>query len=119
MNKSKDNRLRRAKRTRIKIYLSGGKHRLCVFRSNQHIYAQIIDMSGSKVITSASTLEKIIKEQLKTGGNINAAEYVGRKIAERSLALGINTLAFDRSGYKFHGRIRALADAARSSGINI
>jgi len=118
MNKFKDNRLKRAKRTRIKIHMSG-KHRLCVFRSNQHIYAQIIDTSGSKIITSASTLESSIREHLTTGGDIKAAEYVGQKIAERSLALGIKALAFDRSGYKFHGRIRALAEAARNSGINI
>lgn len=118
MNKFKDNRLRRAKRTRIKIHMSG-KHRLCVFRSNQHIYAQIIDTSGNKILTSASTLERAFKEQLTAGGNIKAAEYIGKKIAERSLALGINALAFDRSGYKFHGRIRALAEAARNSGINI
>lgn len=118
MKKLKESRLIRAKRTRIKIYLSG-KHRLCVFRSNQHIYAQIIDTTGSKIVASASTLESNFKEHLAIGSNIKAAEYVGRKIAERSLALGISTLAFDRSGYKFHGRIRALAEAARSSGINI
>lgn len=118
MNKLKESRLKRAKQTRIKIHLSG-RHRLCVFRSNQHIYAQIIDTTGSKILTSASTVETHIKTQLTSGGNIKAAEYIGKIIAERSLALGINTLAFDRSGYKFHGRIRALADAVRNSGINI
>jgi len=118
MSKLKDNRLRRSKKTRVKIYLSE-RHRLCVFRSNQHIYAQIIDMTGSKILTSASTLESSIREHLVSGSNVKAAEFIGKVIAERSLALGIDTLAFDRSGYKFHGRVQALAEAARKSGINI
>lgn len=118
MKNLKTKRLRRSQRTRLKIHLSA-KHKLCVFRSNQHIYAQIIDKSGEKTLTSASTLEIEIKNELKSGSNIVAAEYVGKKIAERVLALGINSLAFDRSGYKYHGRVKALADAARNAGINI
>ena len=118
MKNLKANRLRRSQRGRIKIHLSD-KHRLCVFRSNQHIYAQIIDKTGGKILTSASTVEIEIKNKIKSGSNVVAAEYVGTKIAERVLALGINTLAFDRSGYKYHGRVKALADAARNAGINI
>ena len=118
MKNLKANRLRRSKKTRIKIYLSD-KHRLCVFRSNQHIYAQIIDKRGGNILTSASTLEIEIKNDIKSGSNVVAAEYVGKKIAERVLALGIKTLSFDRSGYKYHGRVKALADAARNAGIII
>ena len=76
-------------------------------------------MTGSKILTSASTLESSIREHLVSGSNVKAAEFIGKVIAERSLALGIDTLAFDRSGYKFHGRVQALAEAARKSGINI
>lgn len=112
----KVSRLRRAKKSRINILLSD-KHRLCVYKSNQHIYAQIIHKSNTNTITSASTLESEYRITSNSGNNIKAAEYVGIKIAERAKELGINEVAFDRSGYKYHGKIKALAEAARNAGI--
>jgi large subunit ribosomal protein L18 len=109
-------RLRRARRTRAKI--SELKVvRLTVHRSNLHMYAQLIDATGGKVLTSASTVEGEIKQSTGYGGNIKAAVAVGKKIAERARGLGIETVAFDRSGYKYHGRVKALADAAREAGL--
>lgn len=109
-------RVRRAKATRRKI----AEHkavRLTVHRSNSHIYAQVIDASGSKILASASTAEKDVKANVKNGGNVKAAAEIGRRIAEKAKQLGIAEVAFDRSGYKFHGRVKALAEAAREAGL--
>ncbi|MFO7286525.1 MAG: 50S ribosomal protein L18 [Gammaproteobacteria bacterium] len=109
-------RQRRAARTRARIALSG-KNRLCVHRTPRHIYAQIIAPEGGKVLVSASTLVKELKAQLKSTGNQEAAAAVGRLLAERAKAKGIEEVAFDRSGFKYHGRVKALADAAREAGL--
>ena len=115
MNKKKA-RMRRAQRTRAKIRLIG-KNRLCVHRTPRHVYAQIIAPNGSEVLTSASTLDKDVKKEIKYSGNAEAAAIVGRIIAERAKKAGITKVAFDRSGFKYHGRIKALAEAAREQGI--
>ena len=114
MNVKKGARLRRAKRARSKISKLR-MNRLCVFRSPRHIYAQVISPEGDKVLASASTVEK----ENRTGatGNVDAASKVGKMIAERAKAIGVESVAFDRSGYAYHGRIKALADAARESGL--
>lgn len=117
MNK-RQSRLRRALRTRSKIRELGA-HRLCVHRTSQHTYAQIISPDGGKVVASASTLEADVKSALKHTGNIDAATKIGQLIAERAKASGIDQVAFDRSGFKYHGRVKALADAARESGLTI
>jgi len=109
-------RLRRAKTTRSHIR-ELGVARLSVLRSGQHIYAQVFTADGSKVLASASTLQTDVKEGLKNGKNSEAATRVGKLIAERALAAGIEKVAFDRSGYRYHGRIKALADAAREGGL--
>lgn len=109
-------RLRRAKKSRSTIKRLN-KTRLCVHRSRQHIYAQIISPNGDIVITSASTLDKDIRDTMN-GGNIEAAKKVGEIIASRARNAGIEQVAFDRSGFKYHGRIKALADAAREGGLN-
>ena len=109
-------RLRRAKSTRSHIR-ELGVARLSVLRSGQHIYAQVFTADGSKVLASASTLQADVKEGLKSGKNSDAASRVGKMIAERALAAGIEKVAFDRSGYRYHGRIKALAEAAREGGL--
>jgi len=109
-------RLRRARQTRRKI-AELGVARLAVHRSNSHIYAQVIDASGAKVLTSASTLEPEMRESIKYGGNVEAAAAVGKRIAEKAQQLGIAAVAFDRGGYKYHGRVKALAEAAREHGL--
>ena len=108
-------RQRRATKTRSKIELSEN-NRLTVFRSNTHIYAQILNFDGSQVIASASTTEASLKAG--NNGNIEAATKVGKLIAERAIEKGVNKVAFDRSGYKFHGRIKALAESAREAGLS-
>ena len=115
MNK-KDARVRRARKTRARI-AEQRANRLVVSRSNSHIYAQIIAPDGDKVLTSASTLEGGMRESAKNGGNRAAATLIGKRIAEKAKALGIETVAFDRSGYKYHGRVKALAEAAREGGL--
>lgn len=109
-------RLRRARRTRAKIAELCAV-RLTVHRTNQHVYAQIIDASGAKVLASASTLEPEVRKEVANGGNINAATLVGRRIAEKAKQAGIESVAFDRSGFRYHGRVKALADAAREGGL--
>lgn len=109
-------RLRRAKTTRSHIR-DLGVARLTVLRSGQHIYAQVFTADGSRVLASASTVQADIKDGLKSGKNMDAAAKVGRTIAEKARAAGIEKVAFDRSGYRFHGRIKALADAAREGGL--
>jgi large subunit ribosomal protein L18 len=91
--------------------------RLTVHRSNAHIYAQVIDASGTKVLAAASSAERELRTALKNGANVGAAAEVGRRVAERARAAGIENVAFDRSGYKFHGRVKALAEAAREAGL--
>jgi len=109
-------RLRRAKTTRSHIR-DLGVARLSVLRSGQHIYAQVFTADGSKVLASASTVQSDVMEGLKNGKNADAAAKVGKLIAERALAAGIEKVAFDRSGYRYHGRIKALAEAAREGGL--
>ena len=115
MNK-KDSRLRRSRKTRARIAVQRAT-RLVVSRSNCHIYAQIIAPTGDRVLASASTLEADVRKDVPNGGNKAAATAVGKRIAERAKALGIETVAFDRSGYRYHGRVQALADAARETGL--
>ena len=114
MNVKKGARLRRAKRARSKIS-ELRTNRLCVFRSPRHIYAQVISPEGDKVLASASTIEK--DNRAGVTGNVEAAGKVGKMIAERAKAIGVESVAFDRSGYAYHGRIKALADAAREGGL--
>ena len=115
MSKKNISRLRRARKTRSNVR-SKDIHRLTVFRSSNHIYAQVMLNDGSKVLTTASSNESDIKS--KNNGNIEAATKVGKLIAQRSLEKGIKEVAFDRSGYKFHGRVKALAEAARETGLS-
>ena len=114
MSVKKDARLRRARKARARIRQQG-TNRLCVFRSPRHMYAQIIAPGGAMVLACASTVEK--DQRGGATGNIEAAGKVGRRIAERALAAGIDTVAFDRSGYAYHGRVKALAEAAREAGL--
>jgi large subunit ribosomal protein L18 len=109
-------RLRRARQTRLKIREIGAV-RLTVHRTNGHIYAQITTSSGDKVLASASSLETDLRAKLKNGGSKGAAEAVGQRIAEKAKAAGIEKVAFDRAGYRYHGRVKALAEAARSGGL--
>jgi large subunit ribosomal protein L18 len=109
-------RLRRARRTRSKI-AELKVVRLAVHRTNSHIYAQVIAPSGDKVLVSASTIEPEVRNSVKNGGNVEAAAQVGKRIAEKAKKLGIETVAFDRGGYRYHGRVKALAEAARENGL--
>ena len=109
-------RVRRGRATRAKIAQLRAV-RLTVYRSNAHIYAQVIDPTGAKVLASASTAEPEVRSSVKSGGNVKAAAEIGRRIAEKAKQLGIAEVAFDRSGYKFHGRVKALAQAAREAGL--
>ena len=115
----KEQRLRRSRQTRARIALQGVA-RLTVFRSNLHIYASVISGDGDQVLASASTAEKEVREQLGgegKGGNAAAAALIGKRIAERAKAAGIDKVAFDRSGFAYHGRVKALAEAAREAGL--
>jgi large subunit ribosomal protein L18 len=114
MNDKKVSRQRRAKRSRMKIR-EQGVTRLCINRTPRHIYAQIIAAEGDKVLATASTLEKDLREG--STGNIDAASAVGKLVGERAVAAGVSSVAFDRSGFKYHGRVKALADAAREAGL--
>jgi large subunit ribosomal protein L18 len=109
-------RLRRARQTRLKIREVGAV-RLTVHRTNTNIYAQITSPLGDKVLATASTVEKEVRGQLKSGGNRKAAEVVGSRIAAKAKEKGIEQVAFDRAGYRYHGRVKALADAARAGGL--
>jgi large subunit ribosomal protein L18 len=109
-------RLRRAKSTRARIRQLGVP-RLSVLRTGQHLYAQVFTADGAKVLASASTVQADVRDGLKSCKNLEAAARVGRVIAERARAAGIEKVAFDRSGYRYHGRIKALADAAREGGL--
>jgi large subunit ribosomal protein L18 len=115
----KEQRLRRARQTRVRIAVHGGP-RLTVFRSNLHIYANVMSEDGGKVLASASTAEKEVREALGApgkGGNAAAATIVGKRIAEKARAAGIEKVSFDRSGFAYHGRVKALAEAAREAGL--
>ncbi|HID81643.1 MAG TPA: 50S ribosomal protein L18 [Chromatiales bacterium] len=111
----KSARLRRARKSRSKMREINAL-RLSVHRTPQHIYAQIIEPTGN-TIASASSIDKALKADLKTGGNIDAATAVGKLIAERARDIGVESVAFDRSGFKYHGRVKALAEAAREAGL--
>ena len=115
MNVKKQSRLRRARRARAKIS-ELRTNRLCIYRTPRHIYAQIIAPTGDEILASASTLDKSLRSG-KTG-NVEAAKKIGELIAERAKAAGISKVAFDRSGYNYHGRVKALADAAREGGLD-
>jgi large subunit ribosomal protein L18 len=115
MNK-KVARLRRARKTRAKI-AELKVVRLSVHRTNCHIYAQVYSGCGTKVLAAASTAEVEVRKQLTNGGNVEAAKLIGKLIAERAKAQGIAEVAFDRSGFKYHGRVKALAEAAREGGL--
>ena len=114
-----DRTLRRTAKVRRKVRRAAGtRARLTVFRSSQHIYAQVIDDANSQTVVSASSLEKEMRGGLKTGANIEAAKAVGKRLAKRATAKGIKEVVFDRGGYLYHGRVKALADAAREGGLN-
>ena len=112
----KETRLRRARKTRAKI-AELKVARLAVHRSNCHIYAQVFSGCGTQVLAAASTAEADLRKSLPNGGNVEAAKAVGKLIAERAKAKGIEEVAFDRSGFKYHGRVKALAEAAREGGL--
>lgn len=116
MSKKNLSRLRRARQTRIRIRENAAV-RLTVHRTNAHIYAQITSPAGDKVLATASSAEKDVRSQLKHGGNRKAAEIVGQRIAEKARQAGIEKVAFDRAGYRYHGRVKALAEAARNGGL--
>jgi large subunit ribosomal protein L18 len=112
----KQNRIRRARKGRSKIRQLEAL-RLSVHRTPRHIYAQVIGADGCTILAAASTLEADVRKGVKNGGNIEAATIVGARIAEKAKAAGIDTVAFDRSGFRYHGRVKALADAAREAGL--
>ena len=116
MHSKEQKRARRAKRIRRRIHAIQAQ-RLCVHRTPRHIYAQIVDASGGKVLCAASTVEADVRAQVKRGGNVEAARIIGSRIAEKAKSAGITRVAFDRAGFKYHGRIKALADAAREGGL--
>ena len=119
INKVDKNEIRKRKHLRVRKKISGTAEcpRLCVFRSNANIYAQVIDDSEGKTLVAASTVEKAVKSELKKTNDIDAAAYVGKVIAERAIAAGIKTVVFDRGGFIYQGKIKALADAAREAGL--
>lgn len=110
-------RLRRHTRVRKHVHGTAERPRLCVFRSHSHIYAQIIDDEQANTLASASTLDKELRETVTNGGNVEAAKAVGELVAKRALDQGIKTVVFDRGGYVYHGRVAALAEAAREAGL--
>lgn len=116
MNEKKTSRLRRATKGRARIR-EAGAFRLCVFRTPRHIYAQVISPEGSQVVAAASTVEEGIRKSVKGTGNTEAAAAVGKAIAEKAKAKGVTKVAFDRSGFRYHGRVKALAEAAREGGL--
>jgi large subunit ribosomal protein L18 len=116
MSEKNTARLRRALPTRVRIQRLRVP-RLSVHRSNQHIYAQILSADGARVLASASTLDKEVRVQVPNGGNMQAAAVIGKRIAERAQKAGVVEVAFDRGGFKYHGRVKALAEAAREGGL--
>lgn len=120
IKKVSKNKVRQRRHLRVRKHIIGTSERprLNVFRSASNIYAQVIDDSVGNTLVSASTLDKAVKEKVEFGGNIGAAAEVGKLVAERALAAGITAVVFDRGGYPYHGRVKALADAAREAGLN-
>jgi large subunit ribosomal protein L18 len=120
MMQKKESRLRRSRATRVRIGLQKAD-RLTVSRTNSHIYASVISGANGKILCSASTLEAEVRKELASakgkGGNVNAAKLVGTRVAEKAKAVGVESVAFDRAGYRFHGRVKALAEAAREAGL--
>lgn len=113
--------LQARRRSRLRYQLkvkSGGRPRLSVFRSGRHIYAQVIDDSQGRTVAAASSMEKAMRDSLKTGADKDAASVVGKLVAERALAAGISAVVFDRGPYLYHGRVKALADGAREGGLS-
>jgi len=110
-------RRKRHNRIRSKVFGTSGKPRLCVFRSNKNIYCQLIDDESQKTITHASTMEKEMREKFSSSINKDAAKEIGKRIAEKAKELGISSICFDRSGYKYHGRIKELGEGAREGGL--
>jgi len=114
-----DRTVRRTAKVRRNVRrAAGSRARLSVFRSSKHIYAQVIDDVNGRTLVSASTLEDDVRGDMKTGANIAAAKVVGKKLAERATAKGVKEVVFDRGGYRYHGRVKALADAAREGGLS-
>ena len=111
-----DSRLRRARRTRAKIR-ELGVHRLSIHRTPRHIYAQVIAPDGGTIVAAVSTITKDLRKSLKGTGNVAAAAEIGKAIAEKAKSAGVTRVAFDRSGFRYHGRVKALADAARENGL--
>lgn len=122
MNKQKEiSARRRRRRFRVRKPIKGDadRPRLSVFRSHKHVYCQVIDDQAGKTLVSASTRDKDVRQQVAAGGNKSAAQLIGKTIAERALAVGINAVRFDRGHYKYHGRVASLADAAREAGLKL
>ena len=119
INKANKNKVRVRKHVRVRKKISGtaARPRLDVFRSLSHIYAQIIDDEKGVTLVAASTLDKAIKDKIEFGGNVEAAKEVGKLVAEKALEVGITEVVFDRGGYPYHGRVKALADSAREAGL--
>lgn len=116
MNDKRFARARRASKTRRRIN-EQQVERLCVHRTPRHIYAQVFDAAGARVLASASTLEAELRKEIRNGGNVAAAALIGKRIAQKAKAAGVTKVAFDRAGFRYHGRIKALADAARENGL--
>lgn len=119
VNNKTRRRLRRKRRVRKRVFGTAGRPRLTVFRSLKNIYAQLIDDTAGRTLADASTMSKDLPGSVGYGGNASAAGAVGRLLAERALARGIKQAAFDRNGYKYHGRVKALAEAAREAGLKV
>ncbi len=117
VSKRERSRVRRHHRVRLRVYGTPDRPRLNVYRSNVHLYAQVIDDTTGRTLVSASTLDSEIKGKMKSGANLAAAVAVGKLVAERALKANLKTVVFDRGGYRFHGRIKALAEASREKGL--
>jgi len=118
MSSTKELLVRRKNRVRLQLrQRNDSRPRLSVFRSSKHIYAQVIDDAGGRTLVAASTMETALRENLKTGADVTAAKEIGKLIAERATAAGIDKIVFDRGGYRYHGRVKALAEAAREAGL--
>jgi large subunit ribosomal protein L18 len=117
LNLKKQARLKRKKRIRKKLIGTPQRPRLCVFRSTKHIYAQVVDDSQGRILAAASSVEKAVKESADLKGKINAAGIVGKLIAQRALGQGVKKVVFDRNGFLYHGRVKAVSDGARESGL--
>jgi large subunit ribosomal protein L18 len=118
MSANQDLRARRRERLRFQLrQKSGGRVRLSVFRSSKHIYAQVIDDAAGRTLAAASSLDRDLRKELKTGADADAAAAVGKLVAERALAAGVKEVVFDRGSYLYHGRVKALAEAAREGGL--